>query len=154
MRIEKRCGMMSLIAALLLLGGCKVQWEQLLNSDHTAVDPNPPSVVTDPQFRLLIVEETADRPGLPADQLSIFTSTALRDYLDSHCAKLADGSKGYRIVDKDDTSSLPPDFQATAGLKRESTPWLYCTDGAKGLSCPLPASVDELLAKIRPYAER
>lgn len=144
-----------LSSVLCLTGsGCNVQWDQLLKLDHTVTDPSAPTVVTQPQFRLLIVEETADRPSLPMDQLSIFVSPTLRDYLNSHCVKLADGSSGYRIVDKDDVDNLPADFRETAKLKRDSTPWLYCTDGSKGLSCPLPGSVDETLAKIKPYAER
>jgi hypothetical protein len=144
-----------IVAAMLLwCSGCQVQWDQLLKVDHTTIDPAPPVVVTQPQFRLLIVEETADRPTLPAEQLGIFTSTMVRDYLDQHCVTLADGSHGYRIVDQDDIANLPAEFQAIAKLKRDATPWLYCTDGTRGLSAPLPVSVDELLAKIGPYAER
>ena len=132
---------------LLLLSGCNIDW----TGNHVRPDPNPPHVVTSPEFRLLIVEETADRPSLPAGQVSIFTSTTLRDYLDQHCKKLSDGSNGYRIIDKDQVNELPADFKAT--VKDNPTPWLYCTDGTNGLSCPLPATVDEVLAKVRPYAE-
>ena len=136
--------------ALLLILGCNVQWVS-----PVITDPSPPGpVVTKPEFRLLIVEETAHRTTLSADQLSIFTSSKLRQYLDSHCATLADGSHGYRIVDKDDVDNLPDDFRATVQQHRwESTPWLYCTNGIKGLSGPLSGSVDELLSKIKPYAE-
>jgi hypothetical protein len=144
---------MIVVTLLLWSSGCQIPWDQLLKVDHTTIDPAPPAVVTQPQFRLLIIEETADRPTLPAEQLGIFTSTTLRDYLDKHCTTLADGSHGYRIVDQDDVANLPAEFQATAKLKRDATPWLYCTDGTRGLSTPLPADVDELLAKIRPYAE-
>ena len=136
-------------ALLLLLSGCNIDWT---GQGHVQPDPNPPHVVTRPEFRLLIVEETGDRPSLPASQLSIFTSTVLVDYLDQHCKKLPDGSNGYRICDKDQLKELPPDFQATA-KPGNPTPWLYCTDGTNGLSCPLPATVDEFLAKVRPYAE-
>jgi hypothetical protein len=148
-----RTRLMIIATMLLWCSGCQVQWDQLLKVDHTTIDPAPPAVVTQPQFRLLIIEETADRPALPAEQLSIFTSTTVRDYLDQYCVTLADGSHGYRIVDQDDVANLPAEFLATAKLKRESTPWLYCTDGTRGLSASLPVSVDELLAKIGPYAE-
>lgn len=144
---------MILVALLLSCSGCQISWDRLLKIDHTTIDPKPPSVITKPQFRLLIVEETADRPTLPPGQLSIFTSTTVRDYLDQHCVTLADGSHGYRIIDQDEVINLPPDFQATAKLKRESTPWLYCTDGTRGLSAPLPGSVDQFLARIKPFAE-
>ena len=140
-------------ALLLTLLCCGCQWNiDWTGQHHVQPDPNPPHVVTQPEFRLLIVEETADRPSLAPSQLSIFTSTSVRDYLDQHCKQLADGSNGYRIVDKDQISELPDDFRAT--VKPENpTPWLYCTDGTNGLSCPLPSSPDELLAKVRPYAE-
>ena len=144
---------MILVALLLSCSGCQIQWDRLLTLDHTTTDPNPPAVITKPQFRLLIVEETADRTTLPAGQLSIFTSTTVRDYLDHHCVTLADGSHGYRMIDQDDVANLPADFLATAKLKRESTPWLYCTDGTRGLSAPLPSSVNQFLARIKPYAE-
>ncbi len=153
MKSTSQTRLMIVVAILLWGSGCHVQWDQLLKVDHTTIDPAPPAVVTQPQFRLLIIEETADRPTLPAEQLGIFTSTTVRDYLDQHCVTLADGSHGYRIVDQDDVANLPAEFQATAKLKREATPWLYCTDGTRGLSTPLPASVEQLLAKIKPYAE-
>lgn len=129
--------------------GCNVDWT---GQRHVVVDPNPPHIVTQPEFRLLIVEETADRPSLSPGQLSVFTSTVIRDYLDQHCKKLADGSNGFRIIDKDQVDELPADFKATAKAENP-TPWLYCTDGTNGLSCPLPATVDEFLAKVKTYAE-
>jgi hypothetical protein len=144
---------MIVLALMLSCSGCQIPWDQWLKLDRTTTDSTPRAVITKPQFRMLIVEETADRPTLPAEQLSIFTSTTLRDYLDQHCMTLADGSHGYRIIDQDDVANLPADFQATAKLRRDSTPWLYCTDGTRGLSAPLPGSVDQLLARIKPYAE-
>lgn len=144
---------MIVLALMLSCSGCQIPWDQWLKLDRATTDSTPPAVITKPQFRMLIVEETADRPTLPAEQLSIFTSTTLRDYLDQHCMTLADGSHGYRIIDQDDVANLPADFQATAKVKRDSTPWLYCTDGTRGLSAPLPGSVDQLLARIKPYAE-
>lgn len=137
-----------LLFSLLLLTGCNVQW---IPVDPIQPDPNPPGpVVTSDEFRLLIVEETADRPKLPAGQQGVFTSTVLRKWLREHCKPLSDGSNGFRIVDVDDVENLPAEFKS---LERPtSTPWLYVTNGKTGLSCPLPASVDELLSKVGPYA--
>lgn len=143
-----------MIAMMLLcvMGCVPVDWTGMLSRDRVLTDPNPPHVITKPEFRLLIVEETADRPQLPAGQLSIFTSTALRKYLRDHCVKLSDGRDGFMIVDKDDVADLPIEFQGVHDAKNP-TPWLYATDGNKGVSCPLPADVDTVLAKVKPYAE-
>ena len=143
---------MAIAGLLFAIGviGCNIQWIP----DHTALDPSPPQVVVAPQFRFLVIEETLDRPSLPPDQVAIFTSLKLRDYLDSHCVKLADGSKGYRFVDQNEIDTLPLELKK-AGLSftHGAVPWLFCTDGSKGLSCPLPANDDELISKIKPYAE-
>lgn len=135
--------------ALLMLIGCNIQWVPV---NPVLVDPNPPGpVVTNPEFRLLIVEETADRPRLPAGQQGIFTSTVLRKWLKDHCKPLSDGSNGFRIVDVDDMEHLPAEFKSLETPK--SVPWLYVTNGKTGLSCPLPATADEVIAKVSPYAE-
>ena len=142
---------------LLSVSGCGLNIDFSKWSDnHTVVDPSPPtptSVITAPIFRLLIVEETADRPGLPGSQQSIFASVPLRHYLNEHCAKLADGSPGWRICDKDDLGGLPAELKSAAETPRDSLPWLYVTNGKTGLSCPLPKSVDEVLEKVKAYAE-
>lgn len=129
--------------------GCNVQW---IPVNPVQVDPNPPGpVVTNPEFRLLIVEETADRPKLPAGQQGIFTSTVLRKWLKDHCKPLSDGSNGFRIVDVDDVENLPAEFKGLETPK--SVPWLFVTNGTTGLSCPLPGTADEVIAKVSPYAE-
>lgn len=142
-----------LLATCLLLVGCNIDWT---GESHVHPDPDGPRPVpvVNRAFRMLIVEETADRTTLSAAQQSIFTSTVLRKYLADHAAKLSDGSNGYRFLDKDDIPSAPGDLRATAEqYPAGSYPWLWCTDGENGLSCPLPSSVDELLAKLKPFAE-
>jgi len=142
-----------LLAFMLLLaaGGCNVQWVPV---DPVKPDPNPPGpVVGERAFRLLIVEETEDRAKLPAAQQTIFASVPLRKYLRDHCHKLSDGSEGFRFVDKDQSGELPDELRKAADQPRQALPWLYVTDGVKGLSCPLPATVDDVLAKVKPYAE-
>lgn len=139
---------------LLCLGGCYVDWANLVNTDHTRPDTNPPAVQPAVDFRLLIVEETSKRPGLPAAQQSIFASTKLHKYLREHCATLPDGSQGWRVTDMDYVKTLPAVFQAPVDAHPpKSLPWLYCTGGGEGISAPLPESVDALMAKITPYVE-
>jgi len=144
----------SLLLSVVLLSGCTIDWTGLLSSDHTRVDPNPPHVVPAAEFRLLVVEETGQRPGLPASQQGIFTSVPLRTYLKQHAAKLPDGSNGFRFCDQDDVKSLPSGLREVVEQHPpQSLPWLYCTGGKEGVSCPLPGSVEELMAKVKPYAE-
>jgi len=144
----------SLLALVLILSGCTIDWTGLLSTDHTRPDPNPPIVTPAAEFRLLVIEETGNRPSLPAAQQSIFTSVPLRTYLKAHAAKLADGSNGFRFVDVDDVKGLPSVFREVAEVHKPlSLPWLYCTGGKEGVSCPLPGSVEELMAKVKPYAE-
>jgi hypothetical protein len=144
---EGNGGMNRIFLVLVLLAGCNVQWVPI---NPVQVDPNPP-VVTSHEFRLLIVEETADRAKLSSGQQGIFTSTILRKWLKDHCRPLSDGSNGFRIIDIDDMEHLPSEFRSLQ--KPQSVPWLYVTNGKTGLSCPLPASADELIAKVGPYAE-
>ena len=103
-----------------------------------------------PAFRLLIVEETSDRPRLPASQQAIFTSVSLRQYLKSHCVTEADGTPAFRMIDKD--AELTGDWAATIHARPpRSYPWLYVTNGKSGFSGPLPRSVEELLKLLKPY---
>ena len=112
--------------------------------DHGPVDPSSR------QFRLLVIEETADRPTLPASQQAIFTSTTVRQYLKSHCAKGADGAPQFRFLDKD--AELSGDWKATVRAHGpRSYPWVYVTDGKTGHSGPLPNDVDSFLRLIKPF---
>jgi len=143
--------MKHLLPLLLVCCGClKIDWE---NQGPVVPDPNPPHVVVDRQFKVLIVEETADRPKLPGSQSNIFTSVTFRHYLQDHCCKLDDGSPAFRIVDVDQIDKLPSEFRETAKLDRGKLPWLWATDGTDGISQPLPKSVDEAIEVLKPFAE-
>lgn len=139
----------TLLLLLLVVGcGLKIDFSQW-SSDHTLVDPNPPGPVV-VALRVVIVEETGERPSLPVDQVGIFSSVTLRRYLTENCAKLPDGSNGFRIVDKDDIDQLPAELKVSSPA---SVPWLYVTNGVKGVGCPLPASADAVIEKVRAFAE-
>lgn len=127
----------------LLLAACDLSRQEV-------APPYEPS--REPAFRLLIVEETSDRPRMLQSQQAIFTSVRLRNYLKMHCAKGPDGAAAFRFLDKD--AELSGDWRMTLRARpQRSYPWLYVTNGSHGYSGPLPASVDELLVLIRQYAE-
>jgi len=136
------------IALCLMLSGCRIQW---VPDGPSIVDPNPP--VVERSLRVVIVEETADRPALPSGQLAILTSPVVRRWLDANCDPLGDGTRSWRIVDKDAVGGLPAELRGACEHAAESMPWLYVTDGTNGLSCPLPDSVDAFVAKIKPFAK-
>jgi hypothetical protein len=119
-----------------------------------------PTIITDPQvtpvlkpeFRCLILEESEDRTKLPPEQLNILISGTVRDYLDANCVKGKDNQPEYRIYDKD--AKLAGVWaDAVKANPPSAYPWLYASNGAKGYAGPLPKTVDEFLAKIKPYAE-
>jgi hypothetical protein len=120
--------------------------------------PTPPGPAPIPTagLRVLIVEETADRPKLPAGQAAIFTSAALRDWLDANCAKTPDGkAPDWRILDKDADLALDlPHWRQAMALPRSTLPWLIVSDGSRGYSGPLPATEAETLALLDAYRPR
>jgi hypothetical protein len=123
----------------------------LSNKSPIIVDP-----VVDPtvkvEFRCLILEETADRTKLPEGQLSILTSGTVRDYLTEHCVKGKDGTPEFRFFDKD--AKLTDTWIGVVKTNPPTSyPWLYASNGKTGYSGPLPNTVNEFLAKIKPYAE-
>jgi hypothetical protein len=78
------------------------------------VPDGKPSVVGE-GFRVLIVEENADRAKLPASQLYAMLGTELTNYLNSKCAKDETGKADWHIWDDDFTDTqiqtLPPRWQ-------------------------------------------
>lgn len=122
--------------------------------------PLPPAPIPGDGLRMLIVEETADRGKLPRPQAAILQSTRIREYLNSHCAKGADGkTPEWRQLDDDFTADQlkfeQPNFvKAYADAKTASggkTPWLVISNGSSGVSTPLPATEDEVLAELKNY---
>lgn len=135
-------------------------------TDHSAsitfavgevVPPKPVDPVDKPpfpaeQFTVLIVHETADK--LPSAQKAIITSVLVREYLAKKCPNLSDGQTAYRIWDwNTDPAADLPVFQEAwkAKTTREKIPWILISDGKKGFSGPLPATVTETLNLLRKY---
>jgi hypothetical protein len=120
----------------------------------TPVDPPP---IPDAGFRVLVIEETAERGKLPRDQQTILTSTEVRAYLNAKCAKGPDGkTPEFRFFDKDTDVSHESKVWQEAMAKAKATPgfvvpWLIVSDGKKGSDGPLPANVAEMLAELKKY---
>ena len=116
-------------------------------------DPTPPAPIPVAGLRVLIVEETEDRPKLPANQTLILGSTLLRSWLNASCAKGADGrSPEYRILDKDTPMATDAKhWQDAMKRPRSQLPWIVISNGTTGFEGPLPATVDETLALLKKF---
>lgn len=94
---------------------------------------------------VLIVEDVQSRRNLPLSQLSILTSVALRE-------KLQQLQADYRIWDDNvERPETEPKFYQAYQLKRDSLPWIYISNGKRGYSGPLPATLAETLQLIEKY---
>ena len=118
------------------------------------VDPPTPKPPTPAAISVLIVEETADRPRLPASQQAVFASTKIRAYIQSHGARTSDGkTPDLRVFDKDVDVSHEHRFWAE-GLSKASgkpLPFVLVTTGKNGLSGSLPPDESALLAVLKIY---
>lgn len=116
--------------------------------DPDPTDPDNPPPIPAAGLHVLIVEETADRGKLPAEQAAIFTSQVLADELRKLCPDR------WRILDDDTpTSNLPDVWKSALALQRDRLPWLVVSNGNTGYSGPLPGSVDEVLQIVRSHAK-
>lgn len=123
-------------------------------------DPEPKPPTPDPApipvagLRVLIVEETAERSKLPANQAIILGSTVVRSYLNAKCAKGPDGkTPEYRLLDKDvSMTAESKHWQDAMARPRTSLPWLIISNpGVGGYEGPLPGTVDETLALLKKF---
>lgn len=124
-------------------------WRQIaaaVKAGLTDIPPPDPPIPTT-EFRVLILEETADRGQIPSSQLSVITSAPLRKWLDEMGAK-------WRVWDKDvDASREDAAWQAALKLEHGPLPWIHIANGTTGFSGPLPKTLDEtktLIGKYKP----
>ncbi|HEY1378693.1 MAG TPA: hypothetical protein VGF55_17980 [Gemmataceae bacterium] len=117
--------------------------------------PTPPSPAPLPGagLRVLIVYETAELSTYPKDQLSVLYGSAVRGYLDAHCAKGPDGKTAeWRIWDQNvPTGAEAKVWQDAMSRKRDKLPWLVVSNGASGFEGPLPGTVGETLKLLKQY---
>lgn len=104
-------------------------------------------------LRVLVVYESSELSRLPETQKQVLSSTIVREFLNSHCAKDGDTYE-YRFYDQNADMTFANDRWKKAMAKaRKSVPWVAISNGRKGYSGPLPLSIEEMLALLKKYAE-
>jgi hypothetical protein len=120
------------------------------------IDPPNPPPITEPGFRVVIVEETSERDKLTEGQRDVLLSTragSVRDYCVQHCVKV-NGQPEFRVLDKDTPTEFEtPGIKAAMARPRTSVPWLVCSNGRTGAEGPLPATEEETLKILKKYGE-
>jgi hypothetical protein len=122
--------------------------------------PQPPTPdvapIPLPGFRVMIIEETADRPRLPSAQLSILFAPEMKDYLNTKCVVGPDGrTPEWRIMDEDTAFPETCDLAWCKAIKRPraSLPWIIISDGKTGYEGPLPGSLPETMDLLRRFGK-
>lgn len=122
--------------------------------------PNPPSPPNPPVppipvagLHVLIVYESDDLSKYPQSQVNILYDPTLRQYLDSVTPVGTDGATHeYRIWDKDVNAIGDSKYWADAlARKRGAVPWIIVSNGTTGIEAPLPNTVSDTIAIIRPF---
>lgn len=125
-------------------------WRQIAAAVKAGLTDIPPPVVVDPPLpvqtlHVLVVEEKDDRAGLPASQVSIFSSTELRKWLTENNAQ-------WRFFDEDvDPRFLEQKWKDAMARPRASLPWTVISDGSKGYEGPLPKTEAEFITLLEKY---
>lgn len=131
--------------------------------DPAPPGPSPPGPAPDAApfpasgLTVLILEETADRSGLPASQIQILGSTELRTWAKANCQQLG-GAPALRIWDKDAQldEATRKDWGAAFEAAKKSAktyPWVVVANGRTGASLPLPATLADLLAVLAKFSK-
>lgn len=127
-------------------------------TDQPPQPPQPDAPIKEPGFRVLIVEETADRSKLPVTQAVIMTSATFRNYLRNACVadSTASDGKAWRIWDKDTDATnelkLWQDaLKSAKSVKDFKTPWIVVSNGKTGYSGPLPDTLQATMDLCKKY---
>lgn len=119
--------------------------------------PDPPPV-PDVGFRVLMLEETADRGKLPRSQAALLISPSIRGYLSSKCTRGPDGkTPEWRLWDDDltddqlkfETEYFRKSYRKAVTEANGRLPWIYINNGAA--SFPMPQGESELLTQLKKY---
>lgn len=115
--------------------------------------PEPVGPIIGKGMRVLIVEETANRSKLPAEQSAILTSGSIQDYLNAHCAKEDSGKPAWRILDKDtDTANEAKFWQDAMSRPHPELPWIIVSRSpGRGWEGKLPVNTDATLELLKKY---
>lgn len=120
----------------------------------TPPDPVTPAPIPLPGFRVLFIEEQADRAKLTLDQFNAMRGSESVTWLNANTEK--EGNQpGWRVVDKDAAMSSEPGQHWRDALKRRpanfSTPWVIISNGVTGFEGPLPKTKAEIDTLLRKY---
>ncbi|GIW59965.1 MAG: hypothetical protein KatS3mg087_1031 [Patescibacteria group bacterium] len=136
--------------------------------DTVPIPPTPPSptpgptpFVSEDGIRVLILSEVDERDELPKEQVAIFASTELREFLLNHVVAESDGTPGYRVWDDDYTDAQMQQVSEVwrnaynAGKeyqKKLNTNHVMLVAGPKGgTAVKLPSSPQEAIDIISKY---
>lgn len=116
-------------------------------------EPDPPVPPGPSGLRVLILEESADRPGLPRGQLAAITSTAIRDYVKSKA------QDAFRLLDDDLNAegmvgwsdAWKASYEQAKRLSEGVLPFIMVTNGTTGTAVKLPDTEAATLELIRRY---
>lgn len=121
--------------------------------------PNPPTPPDPPPNpapiegrRILILYESADETKYPEGQRRILFTRDMRGFMDTLCDTEDDGTKGWKIWDKDSQSTKKV-WQDALKRPRASTamPWVILGNGKTGYEGPLPANPEEFRKLLTQY---
>lgn len=117
--------------------------------------PTPGAPIPLPGVRVLFLVESADATKIPPGQQSAMYSKMVRDWLDTNCAKSADGHPERLWVDPDGPWAAGMEHWEKASKRpRSGLPWVIISNGTKGIGFEgaIPdgaARMVELLEKYR-----
>ena len=120
--------------------------------------PSPGNWAVTGGLHLMIVDDENLRGKLPQSQINIFTSSVLRQWLDSNTAKAKDGRPAYRLSSNDSLveggearkQELPVYVQGWDLLMKSGValPAWIVANGRKTTIEPLPKTVDAAIARL------
>ena len=101
----------------------------------------------------MIVYETSELSKLPKEQLTVLTSSDVRNYLYIKCIKGVDGKTAeWRVWDKDvDLAGESQLWRDAMKRPRTGLPWLLISDGQKGYEGLLPKTINETLDLFKKF---
>jgi hypothetical protein len=116
------------------------------------VEPVVPVPPATSKIKVLVIEESDDRGGLPLAQFSALTGKAFRDYCKAHCS-MTGSSLDIRILDQDNITGASQQWiTEAAGKPRSALPWIVILgENGREASQPFPDNEEQLLALLKEY---
>lgn len=124
-------------------------WRQVAAAVKAGLtDTPPPDVVPIPvtSLHVLMIWDRDQMPTLPASQVGIHSSTALRKWFTENNVQWR------QFYSDSDPSSLDAKWKAAWDVPRESLPWIVASDGStKSFKGPMPKTETELIQLLEKY---